>query len=86
MEHEVIRKRFAKALDTLVERIKQDRSVLAAVLCGSLSYDTVWDRSNIDLALVTIDDKRWINRGLPCMWTGSTSIHFFCRARRFEER
>jgi len=49
--------KFTAALDALVEQIKQDRSILAAVLCGSLSHDTVWDKSDIDLVLVTIDDK-----------------------------
>ena len=40
------------------EQIKQDHSVLAAILCGSLSHDTVWAKSDIDLVLVTIDDKK----------------------------
>ena len=39
-------------------RVKQDRSILAAILCGSLSHDTVWERSDIDLVLVTIDDSK----------------------------
>jgi hypothetical protein len=49
--------RFARALETLIERVKQDRSVLAAMLCGSLAHDTVWDKSDIDLVLITIDDR-----------------------------
>ena len=49
--------RYNEALDVLVGQIKQDRSVLAAILCGSLSHDMVWDKSDIDLILVTIDDK-----------------------------
>src|SRR5450432_2519355 len=53
-----IQQQFAGALDDLVSRIKEDRSVLAAILCGSLSHDTVWKKSDIDLALVTIDDKK----------------------------
>ena len=51
-------KKFAQALDDLVAQLKQDRSVLAAILCGSLSHDTVWAKSDIDLALVTTDDKK----------------------------
>ena len=35
-----------------------DRSILAAILCGSLSHDIVWEKSDIDLTLVTIDDKK----------------------------
>jgi predicted nucleotidyltransferase len=49
---------FAAALDALVTQIKNDRSILAAILCGSLSHDTVWHKSDIDLVLVTIDDRK----------------------------
>ena len=53
-----IQKKFTDALDDLIAQVKQDRSILAAILCGSLSHDTVWAKSDIDLALVTIDDKK----------------------------
>ena len=53
-----IQARFTAALDALVEQVKEDRSILAAILCGSLSHDTVWAKSDIDLVLVTIDDKK----------------------------
>ena len=53
-----VHQKFTAALDALVDRVKQDRSILAAVLCGSLSHDTVWAKSDIDLVLVTIDDKK----------------------------
>ncbi len=52
------RETFTAALDALIEQVKKDRSVLAAILCGSLSHDTVWEKSDIDLTLVTADDKR----------------------------
>jgi hypothetical protein len=55
MDH--ARHTFVAALDALVAEIKADRSILAAILCGSLSHDTVWAKSDIDLVLVTIDDK-----------------------------
>jgi len=55
---------FTRALDTLVEQIKRDRTILAVILCGSLSHDTVWDKSDIDLALVTVDDKKREERGV----------------------
>jgi uncharacterized protein len=50
--------KFQAALDRLIEPIKRDRSILAAVLCGSLSHDRVWTKSDIDLLLITIDDKK----------------------------
>jgi hypothetical protein len=55
---------FTAALDALVDEIKKDRAVLAAVLCGSLSHDTVWAKSDIDLVLVTIDDRKIENSGI----------------------
>jgi hypothetical protein len=57
MPQDVVEK-FSRALDALVVDIRQDRSILAAILCGSLSHDTVWERSDIDLVLVTIDDQK----------------------------
>jgi hypothetical protein len=48
---------FSAALNSLVEDVRRDRSILAAILCGSLAHDVVWKRSDIDLVLVTIDDR-----------------------------
>jgi len=58
MNLETIERRYADALDGLVGQVRKDRSVLAAILCGSLSHDTVWRKSDIDLVLITIDDQR----------------------------
>jgi len=58
MEDTSVRHDFTVALDALVEQVRDDRSVLAAILCGSLSHDTVWSKSDIDLVLVTIDDRK----------------------------
>ena len=53
-----VQQKFSASLEALIGHVKQDRSVLAAILCGSLSHDTVWAKSDIDLVLVTIDDKK----------------------------
>src|SRR5271168_467710 len=58
MVREPVEAKFTEALEALVEQVKQDRSVLAAILCGSLSHDKVWAKSDIDLMFVTIDDKK----------------------------
>jgi len=58
MPEPTTRHRFDAALDAFIEQVKGDRSILAAVLCGSLAYDEVWERSDIDLVLVTVDDKK----------------------------
>jgi len=50
-----VRERFEAAVEAFVERAKADRQVLAAVLFGSLSYDVIWEKSDIDLVLVTAE-------------------------------
>jgi len=47
---------FTAALDALLPQLQSDRSILAALLGGSLSHDRVWEKSDIDLLLVTVDD------------------------------
>ena len=49
--------RYRDALAALVAKLEQDRYVLAAILCGSLSHDEVWEKSDIDLLLVGRDER-----------------------------
>lgn len=80
MQHEPIQQKFASALDALVERVQEDRSVLAAILCGSLSHDTVWAKSDIDLVLVTIDDKKVESTDLA-LYADGVNVHAFLMPR-----
>ncbi|HTP33167.1 MAG TPA: hypothetical protein VMJ75_13405 [Candidatus Acidoferrales bacterium] len=66
--------KFSAALDALIASVKRDRSILAAILCGSLSHDTVWDKSDIDLVLVTIDDKKPADEGLA-LFADGINVH-----------
>ncbi len=74
MENRSIQLRFTEALDALVEQVKADRSVLAALLCGSLSHDAVWAGSDIDLVLVTIDDKK-VERDGVALYADGVNVH-----------
>ena len=60
----VARARFEAALDRLIEEVQEDDHILAAILCGSLSHDEVWDKSDIDLVLVCTDDKKTKTHGV----------------------
>ena len=53
---EAAEKRYWDALNTLVEKVRNDRNVIAAILQGSMSYDQVWEKSDIDLTLIGRDD------------------------------
>lgn len=74
MDHEAIQERFSAAFDGLIAQIKDDRSILAAILCGSLSHDTVWSRSDIDLVLVTVDDRK-VEAGERALYADGLNVH-----------
>jgi hypothetical protein len=69
-----VHQKFSAALDDLVAQIKEDRSILAVILCGSLSHDTVWAKSDIDLVLVTIDDKK-VDAGGISLYADGVNVH-----------
>ena len=76
----LVQKKFTEALDRLIVQIKRDRSILAAVLCGSLSHDTVWEKSDIDLVLVTIDDKK-VKASDVALNADGVNVHVFLMPR-----
>lgn len=47
--------RFESALKQLIERVSDDRYVLAVVLVGSLSEETIWNRESIGLWIIEAD-------------------------------
>lgn len=47
--------RFQEAVDSFVDKVKSDPNVVAVILCGSLAYDQVWEKSDIDMTLVVRD-------------------------------
>jgi hypothetical protein len=48
-------KRFEKALDLFLERVRKDPNLLAAVLVGSLTEETIWRKDAIGLWLIEKD-------------------------------
>jgi polymorphic toxin system nucleotidyltransferase-like protein len=66
--------RFSAALDALIDQVKKDRSILAAILWGSLSHDVVWEKSDIDLLLVTIDDRKVEESDVP-LYADGVNVH-----------
>jgi uncharacterized protein len=73
--------RFHSALDQLIEQIRRDRTVLAAILCGSLAHDVVWSKSDIDLALVTQDDKPGFSPDSISLNADGVNVHAFLVSR-----
>lgn len=75
-----IHKKFSDALEELIARVKEDKSILAAIVCGSLAHDTVWAKSDIDLALVTVDDKK-IETSHVALNANGVNVHAFLMPR-----
>ena len=71
---ETVHEKFAMAIEHLIAQVKADHSILGAVLCGSLSHDKVWDKSDIDLVLVTIDDKKVEGRSAT-LYADGINVH-----------
>jgi hypothetical protein len=74
MDQGPIERRFTAALASLIEQVKGDRSILAALLCGSLSHDTVWAKSDIDLVFVTVDDRQ-VEAGDKALYADGEIVH-----------
>jgi uncharacterized protein len=75
-----VHQQFSRALDALIEQVKGDRSIVAAILCGSLSHDTVWAKSDIDLVFVTVDDRKLGSSDMALNADG-VNVHAFLMPR-----
>lgn len=70
---------FRDALSRFVDKIKQDDQVIAAILLGSLSYDQVWEKSDIDLKLIVHDQK--LKAGYACFVENEVPINASIQTR-----
>lgn len=68
-----VQKQYEDALQRLVLKVQADSYILAAVLLGSLSHDTVWHRSDIDLLLVTQETR--LKRESVSLLESGVNIH-----------
>ncbi|MDX2043237.1 MAG: hypothetical protein SF097_18605 [Acidobacteriota bacterium] len=75
-----IQQKFTEAINALIEQVREDRSILASILCGSLSYDKVWAKSDVDLVLVTIDDRKFDTEGIS-LYADGVNVHALLLSR-----
>ncbi len=52
-----VKKRFDDALDAFIDFIKQDKSIQVALLFGSLIEGNVWEKSDVDIILISTDER-----------------------------
>lgn len=78
--------KFQEALGLLVEKLQEDKNILAAILAGSLSYDVVWEKSDIDLILISRDTKLKGSERNICLSELDVNIHAWILERsRFKK-
>lgn len=64
---------FNSALESFVNKVKQDRNIIAVLLFGSLSYDEVWKKSDIDIILIGRNDRQTAREF--CLIENGVNIH-----------
>lgn len=55
MEQELVRQRYLEATRSFIDKVKEDPNVVAVIVAGSLAYDQVWEKSDIDMTLIVRD-------------------------------
>ncbi|SHO43191.1 nucleotidyltransferase [Anaerocolumna xylanovorans] len=50
-----VQEKYNKAVESFVMNIKSDPNVIAVIVCGSLAYDVVWEKSDIDTTVIVRD-------------------------------
>ncbi|SFJ42731.1 hypothetical protein SAMN02799624_04447 [Paenibacillus sp. UNC496MF] len=73
MDRSGIEARYAEALEAFVRKVRDDEQVIAAILLGSLSYDRVWEKSDIDMKLIVHDQK--LTRSFMCFTENGIAIN-----------
>jgi hypothetical protein len=73
-----VRERYEAAIAALTETLRRDRTILGAVLFGSLAYDEVWEKSDIDLHLIGEESVKPANYTLTA---DGISIHAYLMPR-----
>ena len=54
-EQAALRQRYQAAIDRFIERVKEDVNVIAVIVGGSVAYDVIWEKSDVDMAVVVRD-------------------------------
>ncbi len=49
--------RFQNAIDQFIDKIRDDVNIIAIILGGSVAYDVIWEKSDVDLTVVVRDQQ-----------------------------
>lgn len=52
-----LKNRYLQAMKDFVDNIKDDPNIIAIIMCGSLAYDQIWEKSDIDTKVIIRDQN-----------------------------
>jgi predicted nucleotidyltransferase len=58
MNNTELKAKYQAAFDSFLDKVKADDAIIAAYLYGSLARGDVWEKSDLDVFLVTKDERR----------------------------
>lgn len=50
-----LRERYLAAVDSFVDKVRDDPNIVAVIVSGSLAYDVLWEKSDVDMIVVARD-------------------------------
>lgn len=57
MEQAALRRRYQEAIDQFIGKLKDDINVIAVIISGSVAYDVIWEKSDVDMTVVVRDQQ-----------------------------
>ena len=54
---DALRARFQSAIDAFVDKVRPDPNVLAVIVAGSVAYDVIWEKSDVDMTVIVRDQN-----------------------------
>lgn len=78
-----LKERYLAAVDSFIDRIRPDPNVIAVIVGGSLAYDVIWEKSDIDMTIV-VRDQTLANTEFCAEEDGITVNIFLCTRSDFK--
>lgn len=57
IEQTALKIRYQNAIDQFIDKISDDVNIIAIILGGSVAYDVIWEKSDVDLTIVVRDQQ-----------------------------
>lgn len=77
--HAELKERYIAAVDSFIAKVKDDQNLIAIIVCGSLAYDMVWEKSDIDMTMVVRDQP--LKNCSYCIVEDGITINVYLLAR-----